>query len=142
MTKPPLARRLLLLAAIPTAASAQKGGTGVTDADSGDSPGRGRSGSRPIQRQPTSDSDPRDRAGQGRPQTGTSDSDPNDAGGRGRPRTGQSDSDPRDGAGRGQPRTGNSDSDPSDGAGRGRPSTGVSDSDPRDAAGRGGYRYR
>lgn len=36
-----------------------------------------------------SDSDPRDPAGLGRPQTGTSDSDPQDPAGRGRPRTGR-----------------------------------------------------
>ena len=51
--------------------------------------------------QAVSDSDPRDPAGRGRPQTGVSDSDPNDPAGRGRARTGVSDSDPRDPAGRG-----------------------------------------
>jgi len=166
-----LSRRLLLLTAPPLGLAAstpvtaqgmkKPPPTGISDQDPNDPPGRGYGRPPPQQRfQPGSDSDPRDRAGYGRPHTGTSDSDPNDPAGRGFPRTGTSDSDPRDQAGRGRPQTGTSDSDPRDQAGRGRPHTGTSDSDPRDQAGRGrphtgtsdsdpndpagrgGYRYR
>ena len=148
-----LSRRLLLLTAPPLGLAAstpvtaqgmkKPPPTGISDQDPNDPPGRGYGRPPPQQRfQPGSDSDPRDRAGYGRPHTGTSDSDPNDPAGRGFPRTGTSDSDPRDQAGRGRPQTGTSDSDPRDQAGRGRPHTGTSDSDPNDPAGRGGYRYR
>src|SRR5882724_4444667 len=73
------------------------------------------------------DNDPNDAPGRGS-QTGRSDNDPNDGVGRGSGRTGRTDNDPTDSVSRGGV-TGRSDNDPNDRAGRGGR---VRDNDPGD----------
>ena len=83
----------------------QPGGTGITDRDPNDGPGRGRGGNRGTG---VTDSDPSDGPGRGRgvsrsSGTGITDRDPNDGPGRGRGGSrGVTDSDPSDGPGRGR----------------------------------------
>jgi len=86
----------------------QPGGTGLTDADPNDGPGRGRGGYRGGGG--VTDSDPNDGPGRGRGGyrggSGITDRDPNDGPGRGRGGYrgghGVTDSDPNDGPGRGR----------------------------------------